>query len=312
MGRCDYERMSALDAAFLDVENASSHMHVGAVALFGAGPLRRGDGTIDIEKIRPVREEDRQHGFDPGQLVPATRFDVDEMFAELCGIAEQHIADEPLRRLTLALLQRHEEAIKVIPAAARNHHAFRGGYLEHTLSVARLAVSLAEKYAEYYPDLNPPLSKDLVVAGAILHDIGKVRELVPTPDGGRYTAPGRLVGHIAMGRDMIRDAAREIPELDPELQLRLEHIILSHQGLPEWGSPITPHTPEALLVHYADDIDAKFHEVAMALMQAPDDDSEFTSHRNPLHRRIFRGLHTPDSLGGTSPQAESPNADAAG
>lgn len=248
---------------------------------------------LDIERIRPVREEDRQHGFDPGQLVPSTRFDVDEMFAELCTIARDHIHDPALQRLTLSLLEQNEAAIKVIPAAARNHHAFRGGYLEHTLSVARLAVHLAEKYAEYYPDLKPPLAKELVVAGAILHDIGKVRELVPAPDGGRYTAAGRLVGHIAMGRDMIRDAARQIPELNPETLLRLEHIILSHQGQPEWGSPITPHTPEALLVHYADDIDAKFHEAAMALMQAPDDDSEFTSYRNPLHRRIFRGLQTP-------------------
>ncbi|HID21590.1 MAG TPA: HD domain-containing protein [Planctomycetaceae bacterium] len=245
---------------------------------------------IEINRIRDIKQEDYDHGFDPTRLCPGTRFDVDEMFGELVALAEEHISDAPLRRLTVGILESQQEAIKTSVAAARYHHAFRGGYLEHTLSVTRLAVHLADKYAAYYPDLEPPLSKSLVVAGAILHDIGKLQELQTRPLGGEYTASGRLIGHILLGRDLIRDAARSVPELDPETQLRLEHIIVSHQNLPEWGSPIPPRTPEALLVYFADDIDAKFNEMAMALIQARGQTDEFPSRDNPMHRRIFRGL----------------------
>ena len=117
----------------------------------------------------------------------------------------------------------------------------------------------------------------------------------PAALGGEHGDPTVQFGfidiHILLGRDMLREAAADVPELDPELLLRLDHIIVSHQNLPEWGSPIAPHTPEALLVHYADDIDAKFQMVAAALTEpAADDATEFTSRNNPLRRAIFRGL----------------------
>ncbi len=249
---------------------------------------------IDIAKIRDVTSEDYDAGFNPADMTPSTRFDPDDMFAELVRLAEEHIAEEPLRRLVTTVLQQHAEQIKTAAAAARYHHAFRGGYLEHTLSVTRTAVYLADKYAAYYPDLEPALSKSLVVAGAILHDIGKLQELDTQPLGADYTAKGRLIGHIMLGRDLVREVARSIPELDEETQLRLEHIIVSHQNLPEWGSPIPPRTPEALLVYFADDLDAKFHEMAMALYRARGEDEEFTNRDNPLHRRIFRGLKKKD------------------
>ncbi|MGH7127638.1 MAG: HD domain-containing protein, partial [Planctomycetaceae bacterium] len=207
-------------------------------------------------------------------------------------LAQEHVTDGPLRRLVVELLEEHREQLCRIPAAARNHHAFSGGYLEHVLSVTKTAVYLAEKYAAHYPRMNPPLSKPLVVAGAILHDIGKLLELDARPQGTDYTPRGRLIGHILLGRDLVRDKAAEIPDFDPEWLLRLEHIIVSHQNLPEWGSPIPPHTPEALLVHNADDIDAKFHMMAFALDEetADDDEPEFTSRSNALKRSIFRGL----------------------
>ena len=245
---------------------------------------------IEIDRIRPVVEGDRDNGFDPVDFFTATRFDRVEMFDELCGLARQHITDEPLQQLVLSILDENADGIRQHSAAARNHHAFFGGYLEHTLSVVRTAVFLADKYFDYYRQMQPPMSKSLVIAGAILHDIGKLHELEFKPSGWEYTAKGRLVGHILIGRDMVRDKAAEIPEFDEETLLRLEHIIIAHQNLPEWGSPIAPHTPEALLVHFADDIDAKFHELAIQLEADWPDDAEFTSHRNPLRRRIFRGL----------------------
>lgn len=245
---------------------------------------------IDLDRVRPVEPNDAADGFEAASFYNSTRFDVDKLFAELIATAENEISDVPLRQLTLGIIQDYAAAIHEMPAAARNHHAFRGGYLEHVVSVMRTAVYLADKYRDYYPSMQPPLSKSLVVAGAILHDIGKLIELSPRPEGAKYTARGKLVGHIVLGRDLVRDKAAQIPELDPEILLRLEHIILSHQNLPEWGSPVAPHTPEALLVYYADDIDAKFHMMAAALTAPLPDDAEFTGKDNPLRRPVFRGL----------------------
>uniref|UniRef100_A0A7C4LIZ2 HD domain-containing protein n=1 Tax=Schlesneria paludicola TaxID=360056 RepID=A0A7C4LIZ2_9PLAN len=246
---------------------------------------------LELEKIRPVDDSDRAAGFQPADYYPSSRFDSAQMFAQLVALAEREIADKPLRQLTVALLRDHAEPLLSLAAAVYHHHAFRGGFLEHVLSVAHTAVFLADKYLAVYPELRPPLSKSLVVAGAILHDIGKLLELEQRPQGADYTPHGRLIGHIVLGRDLIRAKAASIPDLDAEQLLRLEHIILSHQGTPEWGSPIPPATPEALLVHYADDLDAKFQMMAAALSADPAPGQEqFTSKDNPLGRRLFRGL----------------------
>lgn len=246
---------------------------------------------IELDRIREVQPADREQGFDPFDFTERTRFDVPRMLEELRELSRQHIANEPLQQLVLVLLEEHAGQIQTLAAAAYHHHAFAGGYLEHVLSVTRTAVYLAEKYGDYYPEMQPPLSVSLVVAGAILHDIGKLLELRTEPTGTVYTARGRLVGHILLGRDLVRDKALALGTLDPETLLRLEHIIISHQNLPEWGSPIAPHTPEALLVHAADDLDAKFHMLARALHNGTETDAEgFTSKDNPLRRHFFRRL----------------------
>jgi 3'-5' exoribonuclease len=243
---------------------------------------------LDIDKIREATEADRQHGFDELMCQPSTRFDAQEMFAELISLADQHIEDNELRGLVLRILEENHQQILTIPAATHNHHAFAGGYMEHVLSVTRSCVWLVDKYREHYPDLAPPLSKDLVVAGGILHDVGKLRELEQRPAGAVYTATGELIGHILQGRDIVREAAAG-RRLDPETLLRLEHIIVSHQRLPEWGSPKPPMTPEALIVHYADDLDAKLQMMCAALADDASD-GPVTSGKNPLHQKVFRGL----------------------
>lgn len=249
---------------------------------------------FELEKIRPVDDSDRSAGFDPADFHASSRFDRVQMLADLRQLATDHITDLPLRRLVVGILDRHAEQLRDMAAAAHHHHAYRGGFLEHILSVTRTALYLAEKYRDQYPDLEPPLSKSLVVAGAILHDIGKTLELQQRPGGADYTAAGRLIGHIVLGRDLVRAAAADDPEFDPEILLRLEHIVLAHQAVPEWGSPVAPSTPEALLVYYADDIDAKFHMVVMALeSERTPGNEEFTSRDNPLKRRIFRGFVSP-------------------
>lgn len=249
---------------------------------------------IEIERVRTITPEDADEGFDPADFLPRSRFDSEAMFNELCQIVTDKIEQEPLQQLVMKILTENAKQIQEYPAASRNHHAYRGGFLEHVLSVTKTALYLAEKYRDYYPTISPPLSLDLVVAGAVLHDIGKLRELSAQPHGADYTAAGQLIGHILMGRDIVREYAVQFEQLDPETLLRLEHMIVSHQNLPEWGSPIAPHTPEALLVHYADDIDAKFQMMAMALMEPAAQDQQFTSRQNPLRRAIFRGEAEPE------------------
>ena len=176
------------------------------------------------------------------------------------------------------ILTDNRDALLRIPAARHNHHAFVAGWLEHTLSVTRTVIYLADKYAEYYDELEPPLDKPMAVAGAILHDIGKLRELEQRPDGTAYTAERRIDRPYAQGRDIVRETAAACP-MPPDTLLRLEHLIIAHQRLPEWGSPKPPMTPEALLVHYADDIDAKFHMMA-EILRNDTSDGPVTSKKN--------------------------------
>ena len=241
---------------------------------------------IEIHKIRLATDEDQAAGYDPALFVRSSRFDIETMWTELVETARS-IVNEPLSQLVVKLLGQHEAVLREHPAASRNHHAYRGGFLEHTLSVVRTGIHLADKYAEYYSDLDPPLNRDLIVAGCILHDLGKVGELTPNPEGAEYTVAGNLIGHILMGRDMVRDAARDIDDLNPELLLYLEHIILAHQGQPDWGSPKEPMFPEALLVHYADDIDAKMN-IFIGILDSAEGAGPFTERNNILRRKLLK------------------------
>ena len=242
---------------------------------------------LEIHKIRLVEDSDREDGFDPLMCQPKSRFDAKQMFNELVAIAEKEIVDQELRALVLGILNEHHELLLWLPAAKRNHHAYLAGFLEHVLNVTRTCCHLAEKYADLYDDLQPPLNKDVVVAGAVLHDIGKIRELETGPTGAEYTAEGTLLGHILQGRDIIRETAAN-HHVDAEILLRLEHVIVAHQRLPEWGSPKPPMTPEALIVHYADDLDAK---LAMMVTVLKEDTSagEVFSHRNAMRQSVYRG-----------------------
>jgi 3'-5' exoribonuclease len=220
---------------------------------------------LDIKKIRVVEESDSKEGFDPWMLQPKSRFDASEMFDELVNIAKQNITDKSLKRLTVEILQAHREALLTLPAARKNHHAYVSGWLEHTLSVTRTAVYLADKYDEYYSDMKPR-----------------------QPQGAVYTAEGTLIGHMLQGRDIVREAAAE-SKLSAETMLRLEHVIIAHQGRPEWGAPKIPMTPEAMIVHYSDDLDAKY---AMLYTTLRDDKTAgpMTSRKNQLYQQVFRGL----------------------
>jgi 3'-5' exoribonuclease len=222
---------------------------------------------IDIEQIRGVEDRDREDGFTELDFLDRSRFEPDQMFGELVALVTREVADPPLQQLILALFRDHAAALKLLPATANRFYPFAGGWLEHTLNVARNCVLLAARYAEQFPDLQPPLNRDLVVAGAVLHDIGRVKELELGAPGAvpRPGVDGELFGHLLLGRDLIRETARGMPDLNPELLKLLEHLVYTHLRLPEWGSPRLPCIPEVLIVHHADDLDAKFEMYARCL-----------------------------------------------
>jgi 3'-5' exoribonuclease len=255
---------------------------------------------LEIKKIRPVADADTADGFDPLMCLEQSRFAPEAMFEELLGLADERIANRSLRALVVAILREHRETLLSLPAATRNHHAYIGGFLEHVLSVTKTCAYLADKYDEYYSDLRPRLDKGMAIAGAILHDIGKLREIEQQSGGAVYTSAGSLLGHMVQGRDIVREAAARLKstfeqdggsQLDDETLLRLEHIIVSHQRLPEWGSPKPPMTPEALIVHYADDLDAKYN-MMYCILRDNTEPGTVTSKKNALFQQVYKGEQT--------------------
>lgn len=243
---------------------------------------------IELHNIRPLNDADTADGFDPLQFVEHSRFAADAMFTELCTLAEENLADEPLRKLVLTILERSAAQLRQAPATLNRFHPFAGGLLEHTLSVTHTCLFLADKYLEHYPDLRPPLNRDLIVAGAILHDLGRTLEFGDDVLNVQPTVPGRLLGHLFLGRDLVRDTAREIEGINPELVQMLEHIVITHLAIPEWGSPKLPLIPECLIIHHADDLDAKLEMYARCLTR----DTEvgpFTARDPGLGRQLFKG-----------------------
>jgi 3'-5' exoribonuclease len=243
---------------------------------------------IDIQNLRPISDHDRADGFCVTDFVAGSRQDPDAMFAELTGLAEAHIADLPLRRLVLTLLNRYARPFKQLPATQNKYHPFAGGLLEHTLAVTHTCLHLVEKYAAHYTELHPPLNRDLVVAAAVLHEIGRVLEFDDDAVAPQATVPGRLFGHLLLGRDLVHQTAQELGEVHPELLQLLEHILVAHLTLPEWGSPRLPLVPECLLVHHADDLDAKLEMYVRCLSQdqAP---GPFTARDPILNRQLYKG-----------------------
>jgi 3'-5' exoribonuclease len=253
---------------------------------------------LDILGIRPVNEADEKDGFAFSDLVESSKYSPEVLFTKLEGLIEKYIEEPPLRTLVESVLKENRALFQRMPAAQNMHHSYSAGLLEHVWSMTRIAAFLSNHYAEYYDELRPPLNRGLVVAATILHDIGKLRELEYHPVESKYTKEGCLVGHILMGRDMVREAASRIDGLPQELLLNLEHAILAHHGKKEFGSPVLPQTIEALLVSYIDEMDAKMNIVAKGRIDSLTDD-DFTDKIFALdNRRIYKGMPWDDDDGG--------------
>ena len=243
---------------------------------------------IDVKEIRAIADHDRTDGFDPMQFVDRTRYDTNAMYEELWAIAESHISDVPLRRLVLTILEQRKTQLKQVPATQRHFYPFAGGLLEHILSVTNTCLHLADKYGGHYSDLKPAINRDLVVAGAILHDMGRTVEFNEDVLKVEPTVTGRLLGHLFLGRDLVRDTARELGDVNPELVQLLEHIVITHLSLPEWGSPRLPLVIECLIIHHADDLDAKLEMYARCLANDKEPGA-FTARDPVLGRQLYKG-----------------------
>lgn len=242
---------------------------------------------LEIRKIRDVKEADRMDGFDENFCRPSSRIDPTAMYAEILDLAHKHIGANKLYQLITKIFKDNRDALLEAAAAKFHHHIYSGGLLEHTLSVTQIAISLADHFIRFYPERKDEFSKPIVVAGAILHDIGKIREQKFEAASVQYTLEGSMIGHVILGRDFVRDYAAEL-KLDPVLRTHLEHIILSHQLLPEWDSPKRPMSLEAVMVHHADWVDAMFGSY-LNVLDADETEGPITSKRNILGYALFRG-----------------------
>ncbi len=224
------------------------------VAFKGQVKRYRDQLQLNVVECREATEDDRRYGFDEPQLVPSTPEDIDDLWSRLeaaCGKIERPL----LRRLAEETLTAWGEALREHPAAKSIHHAYRGGLLEHVVSMAELAVRVCEHY--------PRIDRDLVLLGVLFHDLGKLRELGAMP-ANDYTLQGRLVGHVVLGRDLLRERCAAIDGFPDDLRLQLEHLVLSHQGRLEFGSPVEPMTAEALALHFIDNLDSKLAQLRQA------------------------------------------------
>jgi len=247
---------------------------------------------IEVLDGRLAEERDAAEGYDFRDLVESSDYDPESMFKTIHDLIERYIDDPCLKRLVCDLLREHAALFKKMPAAQNFHHSYTAGLLEHVWSMTRIAGFLADHYAKYYKDLDPPLNKGVIMAAAILHDIGKLRELDYHPVEAKYTKEGQLIGHVMIGRDMVRDAARKIEGFPLETLLLLEHAILAHHGRREFGAPIVPLTLEALLVSYVDDLDAKMNIAARHRLFSGTE-GEFTDKVYALdNRRFYKGIPT--------------------
>jgi 3'-5' exoribonuclease len=229
-----------------------------------------------IHKLRRVEDQE----VDFRDFFPASARDPETMWGELRAIVAA-LPDERIRALIDAFLDDPEVATryKVAPAAKSIHHAFRSGLLEHVLSLCNLAKLIAGHYGTV--DLN------LLIAGCVLHDIGKIFEL-SYDRGLGYSAEGQLVGHIAIGIRMLGEKLRAFPSFPVELRNLLEHLIVSHHGSLEFGSPRVPIFQEALLLHYIDDMDSKMECMRALIDREPRPDGYFTAYSPSLERVALR------------------------
>jgi len=263
-----------------DVERLRDAFEAGDfVRVEGRGSLYNGQIQLVLSTIRRVNpDQDRLQGFREDACVLSAPRPIDEMWEELQ--ARLHgIKNDHLRVLVCRVVTDLAGQLKTWPAAQTVHHAYRGGFLEHITKMAEVGAHLARAYGA---------DEDLVLAGVVLHDIGKLQELAYEGGTGSYTREGNMVGHIALGLMFVRETINGISGFPVELRAHLEHLIASHHGSREFGSPVEPKSVAAFILASVDELDAKINQVHRAIDQDPSTD-EFTAWNKRLGRVLFKG-----------------------
>jgi 3'-5' exoribonuclease len=255
---------------------------------------------LTVQKLRRMEPPE----VDAADYLPASTRNPDEMLAELRGVIAS--MQDPHLRALLELFFNDEEIAsryKRAPAAKQIHHAYLGGLVEHVLSVCRLCRLVAQNYTD--------IDVDLLLAGAILHDIGKIYEL-GYDVAFSYTNDGQLLGHIVMGVRMVEEKVRSLPDFPVKLRTLLEHMILSHHGQMDFGSPKVPLFPEALLLHFLDDMDSKMECMRSLVEHDLNGDRNWTSYSSAMERMVLKKAQylcpedeTPGSVAAPAPTAQA-------
>jgi 3'-5' exoribonuclease len=251
---------------------------------------------LSIHRMRPCQERE----YNLSDYFPTTKYDVDGMFAELMAIIGE-FKNEYLRSLLQNIFADENTArkFKKAPAAKTMHHPYLGGLLEHSLSL----VKLCRKVGAHYDGIDI----DLLQTGAVLHDFGKIDELAYDRAFG-YTDDGQMIGHLVMETIMVADHIKQIPDFPDELRRHLLHMLLTHHGKLEYGSPKLPSTPEALMLAYLDDLDSKV-EAMMRLIAEPQVEGDWTRisamFERPIYRRRTIEAATPAQITGEDNQAKA-------
>lgn len=267
------DKSGDIEAKLWDTGEEQERLYAAATIVKVGGEVHeyRGKNQLRIKSIRPAKEEE---GVTISDLVPSSSKSKEVLFEELLQYFFE-MKNPHIQRITRHLLKKHQSDFLVYPAATRNHHDYVSGLLDHVVSMLKLGKAIAELY--------PTLNKDLLYAGIILHDVGKVIEL-SGPIGTQYTVEGNLLGHITIMVNEISKAADEL-EIQGEEVMLLQHMVLSHHGKEEWGSPKRPMLMEAEILHYIDNIDAKMNMLDRAMSKTAN--GEFTERIFPLDNRSF-------------------------
>jgi len=278
------DRSGSISARMWNVtEESHSHLIIGAlVRVKGKVQLFQGNLQIIATHIANVPMDN----YDLQEFLPRSTRDVSQLSNRL-GEILRGIEDPALRTLMEAFLIDAPlmQAFELAPAGTKAHHAYQGGLIEHVVTMLEVAVCLADIY--------PDFDNDLLLAGVFLHDLGKVREL--SFDGGfAYTDEGQLIGHIIIAIEILTQKIAEAEKLlgEPipaEMVLRLKHLIASHHGAYEFGSPRLPMTPEAIALHYLDNLDAKLHEFTRDISADTNTQSSWTAFNARMDRKLFKG-----------------------
>lgn len=249
------DKTGTLDGKIWDLNGGIEHFEaMDYIQVDGDVTSFSGALQLNIRRVRRAREGE----YDAKNYFPVSSKDIDQMYKALVGFID-HIKDEKMRQLVASFFIEDKVFIKRFKehsAAKSVHHGFIGGLLEHTLAVTKLCYF----YCQQYPILN----KDLLLAAAMFHDIGKLEELSDFPEND-YTDDGQLLGHIVIGCEMVGEKIRTIPGFSKQVASELKHCILAHHGEYEYGSPKKPALIEALALNFADNTDAKLQLMQEAL-----------------------------------------------